>query len=274
MISINEQAFETKCDYIEERLRHSRTVETKRWQSTDLNPNALRMKEICHEQIELKVPDTLDELRSIVKPFLPWADNHFEQERISGQPINPGETYKEWRYPASAAQHTDFQFSHSYAERYWPTYAGKTPGGRITTEDHPLGEPNTGIRHSYGDLMDLVYLLIDDPFTRQAYLPIFFPEDLKAARKKERIPCTLGYHFIQRDGYLDVVYPMRSCDFVRHFRDDVYLTARLLLWVRRMAEKIAKARHNEEAKKFWSEVKPGILRMYISSLHCFESDLD
>ena len=267
--------FNDTCNNILTRLRVAPLIETKRWQSTDVNKHALRMKELYNYLFEYVVPDDLETLREEVEPYLPWADNHFEKERVSGHPINPGTTYKEWRYPASAAEHTDFEFSHSYAERYWPQYAGKFPGGQLEISTIQAGrvEPHQGIRHSYGSLADVVALLYEDPFTRQAYIPIFFPEDLTAARKKERIPCTLGYHFLCREGQLHIFYPMRSCDFTRHFRDDVYLTARLLLWVLGQLQFQAKRRGDAEQEVFWENIKPGTLRMNIGSLHCFESDL-
>jgi thymidylate synthase len=249
------------------RMKQAPVVSMGSWQSTTKNPYALEMRELLHEHFEYLLPRTLEELDLAVKPFQPWADKHFEHERVSGCPINPGTTYKEWRYPASAAEHTDFQFSHSYAERYWPQFAGKTPGGEL---DYPKlvkenARPHFGIRHSYGDLAGVVRLLAQDHTTRQAYLPIFYPEDITAALKKERIPCTLGYHFICRNGGLDIVYPMRSCDLVRHFRDDVYLTARLVLWVLdRLRE--------QSPNKGWDAVRPGKLVMNITSLHCFATD--
>lgn len=258
--------FQDLCENLAEALRNADIIETKRWQSTDANPNALRMREVLHVNFAVDIPDDPDQLDHMVQPFQPWAEKHFQTERVSGHPINPGETFKEWRYPASAHTHKDFEFSHSYAERYWPKYAGCGNGGRVDEvrmANIAAGKlvPNFGIRHSYGDLSDLVALLVDDLHTRQAYLPIFFPEDLTAARKRERIPCTLGYHFIVRNNTMDVVYPMRSCDFVRHFCDDVYLTGRLLQWV---VQKV-----NENAG---TDVVPGKLFMRITSLHCFESD--
>jgi hypothetical protein len=57
---------------------------------------------------------------------------------------------------------------------------------------------------------------------------------------------------------------MRSCDFVRHFRDDVYLTIRLLLWVL--------DRCRERSPEEWVDVTPGTFRMHITSLHMFVPD--
>jgi len=259
--------FEYTFNTLRMELLSAPTVTTYKWQGVNTNPNALRMKELLHSTVQYDVPDDLGLLQQEVEPFLPWADNHFEQERVSGQPINPGKTYKEWRYPASASEHTGFQFNHSYAERYWPQYAGQTLGGAIEASNlvNLRMRPHRGIRHDYGDLGTVVKLLAKDLTTRQAYLPIFHPEDLMAAAKSERVPCSLGYHFICRQGRLDVMYPMRSCDFVRHFRDDVYLTSRLLLWVIKEMKSVSEDPSVQA-------VVPGRLIMHITSLHCFDSD--
>lgn len=233
-------------------------VDAPNWQSTTA-PQP--MVELLNRSftLELRGEEDLDKYREAIKPNLPWADRHFEEERVSGEPINPGETWKIWPYAASAARHLRAgenvpQYDHSYAERYWPKTAGK-----YGDEAEPYG-----IRFPIGDLNDLVQILVADPLTRQAYLPIFFPEDTMAARQGKRVPCTLGYHFIVRDSLLHCVYPMRSCDFVRHFRDDVYLTLRLQLWV------LDQLRRRDP--ETWVDVRPGTFRMHITSLHMFVQD--
>jgi hypothetical protein len=264
-------------------IHQSDLVTTNAWQGTRANPNALTMRELLHVTVNYDIPSRLEQLQEDVQPFLPWADDHFETERVSGQPINPGETYKFWRYPASASQHTDtFRFNHSYAERYWPKYANRTYGGVIDETIAPHLKPRMGIRHEYGDLDTLVTVLYQDPTTRQAYLPIFYPEDLTAAVKQERVPCTLGYHFILRNNRMDIVYPMRSCDFVRHFDDDVYLTARLLMYVLGKLVQMQESSESHFDGVFpgrkpdaidWKTIKPGSLLMYITSFHCFHTDV-
>lgn len=209
----------------------------------------------------------LEGYRQAIRPNLPWADLHFEKERVSKAPVNPGTSWKIWPYAKSADLHRrggeDPQFDHSYAERYWPKFAGTTPGGLLPeTPDPSLARQ--GYRFPYGDLDDLVEVLLADPLTRQAYLPVWFPEDLGAARRGKRVPCTLGYHFLFRQGKLHLVYPMRSCDYLRHFRDDLYLTIRLLLWV------LEQCRLADPGT--WGAVVPGVLTMHITSLHMFLSD--
>jgi thymidylate synthase len=123
--------------------------------------------------------------------------------------------------------------------------------------------PTFGVRFQYGDLMDVVNLLAKDPTTRQAYLPVWFPEDTGAV-DGQRVPCTLGYHFRLRDGKLNCTYNMRSCDYLRHLRDDIYMAMRLMYWV---------------ADMFWTEThhetpgfQLGTLVMTIGSLHIFDGD--
>lgn len=151
---------------------------------------------------------------------MPWAEDHF-QERISGIPSNPGETYKDWPYHSNLdnSPFKDDKFSHTYQERFWPRYAKNEP-------NHVM----QGIRYEYGDLNDVIRQLRDNPLTRQAYLPIFFPEDTGAVHK-QRVPCTLGYYFYIEDNQLHMNYIIRSCDILRHFRNDIYLSGRLLQYV-------------------------------------------
>ncbi len=176
---------------------------------------------------------------------LPWAEDHF-QERIGGNPTNPGETYKYWPYANFKDGDDPYQdgklFSHTYQERFWPKHAGDRPWTH-------------GIRYSLGDLQDVINQLKENPLTRQAYLPIFFPEDTGAVHK-QRVPCTLGYYFWVEEGRLYMNYIIRSCDALRHFRNDVYLTIRLLQYV---ANKL--------------DLKLGDTFFYIFNFHVFKNDL-
>lgn len=258
--------FEAVISDVRAKLLKADPVPVDSWQSMKA-PQP--MPEILNYSFTLELPPSLHvkDYRDAFRPNLPWADNHFVKERISGQPLNPGTTWREWPYARSADTHRregedDPQFDHSYAERYWPKQAGRTSDGRLVKGR--LYEDHQGIRFRYGDLNDLLDLLEKDPLTRQAYLPVWFPEDLAAAVDSKRVPCTLGYHFIRRNEEFHCIYPMRSCDFIRHFRDDVYLTVRLQLWILSMLQ------FKERGK--WGMVLPGTFTMHITSLHMFESD--
>lgn len=210
---------------------------------------------------------SLANLAHDIEPNLPWADDHFE-ERVSGYPLNPGTQWAKWPYGHSADKFRDPRgmFNHSYAERYWPKYVSSMRPS-VTVEDaeknvikqENLEGPNAGIRYKYGDLGDVVTQLVKDPATRQAVLPVFFPEDTGAVHG-ERVPCSIHYQFLIRNGRLDIFYYLRSCDFVRHFRDDIYLTLRLQLWM------------IDRLKENGIDVKPGLFLMQTGSLHIFRND--
>lgn len=242
---------------------HSKVVHTEKWQSIDIRsrPEA-EMREMLGVYFNVSMDsEDIDVYRQLINPNLPWADRHFELERISGHPINPGETWKEWPYALSADKFRKQEvFSHSYAERYWPKRVTKSGGPGATArrrESTPMG-----IRYPYGDLGSVVSLLVREPLTRQAFLPVWFPEDT-GVNHGERVPCTLGYHFINRNDRLNVFYPIRSCDLIRHFRDDLYLTVRLVLWV------LDSCRNSSE---YWNKITPGIFTFWCGSAHMFTND--
>lgn len=249
----------------------SAKVHTEKWQGVDIATKPeMATRELLNYSLQVPVQPNLDHLREDIKPNLPWADLHFD-ERVCGAPINPGVEWANWPYGKSAATFLDGEgkFNHNYMERYWPKFAGLIHGSTKTAADYDLpfmreeNDPVRGIYHKYGDLEDVVKQLAKEPDTRQAYLPVWFPEDTGVVHGG-RVPCTLGYHFILRNGFLHCNYYLRSCDFVRHFRDDIYLTARLMLWVIDQCKAL-----NPNP---WSEVLPGYLTMHITSFHIFEAD--
>lgn len=258
----------------------SHDVHTEKWQgmAIDAKPD-MAMKEVLNFGFTTPVPRLeleclvdrdmsfdLDPLREQVKPNLPWADDHFE-ERVGRQPLNPGVQWANWPYSKSADRFRDQgEFSHTYMERYWPKMAGMYPGG-ILPWGRMTGGKNVntmmGYRFPYGDLDDMVRMLAHEPGTRQAFLPVWFPEDTGVIHGG-RVPCSIGYHFIQRGPFLHVSYWLRSCDITRHFRDDIYLTIRLQLWVLDQCRRL-----NPD---HWNRIQPGLYTMLITSLHCFIND--
>ena len=149
---------------------------------------------------------------------------------------------------------TERIYDHNYMERFWPKLAGNA------------SQPHQGIRFSYGDLADVVAQLQREPLTRQAFLPIFHPEDT-GATAGQRVPCTLGYHFIIRENKLHMVYYLRSCEIYRHFKNDVYMAMRLGQWVR---NQVFNLRANRDLSLNAPEM--GSLTMHITSLHGFVGD--
>lgn len=235
------------------------------WQAMDVSMSKMHATyELTDVTLLLpEIPATQGELAVLIQPDLPWAEEHFG-ERVSGVAYNPAPSHVRWPYAVRGnADHLPdgFRFDHTYPERFWPVMAavGETrPNGR------QVFVPHNGIRYEYGDLGDVVEMLKRNPATRQAYLPVWFPEDTGAGAGK-RVPCTLGYHFMTGpDGRLTCRYYIRSCDVYRHLVNDVYLAARLTQWICQQVNEGLEDRIN---------LHPGAVVMHISSLHAFVGDV-
>lgn len=229
------------------------------WQSNQ-SDEQFPAYELANVVVEAAVPERPFDIEQMFIPDLPWAREHFA-ERVGGRPLNPPPSYVRW--PWHSANHTDDHiregkaFDHSYPERFWPKY----PTGMVdpTLELVDVAAHRQGIRFKYGDLADVVAQLKRDPFTRQAYLPVWFPEDTGAVGGM-RVPCSLGYHFIRNGADLDMNYFLRSCDLTRHFRNDLYFAASLLRWV------------TEQLRDPIGYPGTGTLTMFVSNLHLFAAD--
>jgi hypothetical protein len=222
-------------------------VDPGHWQgvSTEGHPD-LVTQEVMNLQWSAKMPESREEAAALIMPNIPWAENHF-QERVGGEPSNPGQWYKTWPWWNDQDEYTmlDGKFTHTYQERFWP--------------------PTNvwGIRYHYGNLNDVVSLLAENPHTRQATFPIFFPEDT-GSKHGGRVPCTLHYHFLMRDNLLHLWYAIRSCDAVRHFRDDIYMAVRLAQWVNDKLYYLGDG---------WQGVEVGDLHFTAYSFHVHKGDI-
>lgn len=229
-----------------------------KWQAVDVSDSqAHDTYELMNTTLWLDIPENQHELENMIEPDMPWSEGHF-QERVAGKPVNPGDWHHRWPYHGNseALHQRDDQkrYDHNYMERFWPKLAGNA------------SQPHQGIRFSYGDLADVVAQLQREPLTRQAFLPIFHPEDT-GATAGQRVPCTLGYHFIIRENKLHMVYYLRSCEIYRHFKNDVYMAMRLGQWVR---NQVFNLRANRDLSLNAPEM--GSLTMHITSLHGFVGD--
>lgn len=218
-------------------------IQRSTWQSTDAPSPAHEMHNVV---LEFRVPDSIAQWQEACEPDLPWAEDHF-RERVSGNPLNPPPSYVNWPWHSKEEAERFIReggrFDHTYPERYWPKSAGDNYQGY------------------FGDLGDVVRLLRKDSWTRQAYLPMWFPEDT-GTTQGQRVPCSLGYHFVRNGPGLDLNYFIRSCDLTRHYKNDAYLTGRLLQW---MVDKVSRTHHAELPY-------PGTLTIFISNLHLFTQD--
>lgn len=241
--------------------RQGQVVDVGEWQSIRRSERDLpqqRTIELENVVFDMYIPLTQEEAVDHIQPNMPFAEAQF-QDRVSGEPLNPPPSDKLWPW----AHHLDDdkatgRYSHTYPERFWPKHANQyfpDRDRRDTLEVDHERDPHYGIRYQYGDLQDVVSQLSRSPYTRQAFLPVWFPEDTGAVHG-ERVPCSLGYHFLLRRNRLSCTYFIRSVDLFRHFPDDVYMACRLAQWVCEQLEGCA----------------PGTLTMHMVSLHVFEAE--
>lgn len=195
-----------------------------------------------------------------------WAEAEFA-ERIKGE-VNPGSAYKlrleMWEEFLVQGKDGLPRFDYSYGERINQevTYKGGI---------HKLIEA-------------IAIQLAEDPDTRKAILPIYgtytrynhdeeghgspkdysFERDIDFMDGAHRIPCSMYFDFLLRNGKLNICYHQRSSDFVQHFGNDVYLAWNLMLY---MVELINNYLGEED-----DVVSPGYLYHTIDSLHAYKKD--
>lgn len=197
-------------------------VSTKSVQNINIEDNPdYEMLEVQNYTYTVTAPT----LESIPLKNPQWCQAEFE-ERISGKDLNPGNAFR-LRY------------------EYWSRFL--RPEGNF---DYTYPER---MRFTLRRVIDCLKM---DLNTRRAYLPIFEPMKDLPQYFDQRIPCSLGYHFLFRQGKLQMTYLLRSSDFFEHFSNDVWLARRLQMYV---AEKVG--------------VLPGTFSHWIGSLHCFQKDV-
>jgi len=246
-------SFNRYCDTLAQRFLAVKPTKPTQWQALDVSHlSHMAPRPLWHESFEYAIPSTPTELALETEANLPWAEDHF-QERVCGLPLNPPPSEQWWPYAQEGNKQAKMGrvFSHTDPERFWPKEAN--PWDLRGKHDREMW----GIRFKYGDLDDVVTQLTKDPQTRQAYLPIFFPEDTGAVHG-ERVPCTLGYQFNYIGDKLHITYFIRSCDFMRHFRDDVYMAGRLAHYIR---------------DNVGVQISGIVLTMHIVNFHVFEGDV-
>ena len=91
------------------------------------------------------------------------------------------------------------------------------------------------------------------PNSRQGIVSIYNPNHDARNIGQKRIPCSMYYQFMIREDKLNLIYTMRSCDFLNHFGADVWLAFEFQRW---MAGQLLR--------------KPGNLTMFIGSLHVYK----
>jgi len=123
------------------------------------------------------------------------------------------------------------------ADRFESSLISCVNPGFAVTFDFARWEPfmREGLlSYSYAERIRLqlpyvIHELKSRPETRQAVITIYDQhQDLMNFGGKDRVPCSIAYQLVLRNGELSMVYFQRSCDFLEFFPTDVFLAVRLL----------------------------------------------
>ncbi len=198
----------------------STTVWTQTMQNKDIHddPN-FETKEIQAFEFCVLNTDDKDLMPNVTSD---WVMKEFK-ERISPWPVNPGYAYK-MREKVWNQFLVEGKFDYTYNER---------------------------VHHN---VHKIIQELKRHPETRQAILPIYWPEDVDKMGKS-RVPCSIFYQFMKRDGKLDIIYVMRSSDFSTHFCNDLWLADEMRRYIANAVN-----------------LPIGKLIMFVSSLHIYKKD--
>ena len=205
------------------------TVHTETMQDKDIRDDPdFATKELMNYTYTVLRPD-YSEIEGVHEA---WVEQEWE-DRVVGD-LNPGRSYMKRRdvWDEFLETHTDTKnvvpphFSYTYSQRM---------GGK--------------------HIIKLTEELTRHPNSRQLYLPVWWYID-EDRRGDRRVPCSLGYWFVQRKGVLHQTYMMRSCDFYTHYANDAALSVILLHYIARE-----------------TGLKVGTFTHFIGSLHVYAKDV-
>lgn len=192
-----------------------------------------------------------------LSPTLPWAMEEWK-DRIDAIMGNPSPLGTAWM--TRADEHMDWSEFVEYDGK--PIPQGVSLDQIKITCPHAKHDP-IRLAYSYGErfavndqVMRVVRELRRNPESRQLYVAMWDPHKDSESIGYRRVPCSLGWHFMLRGGQLHVTYTMRSCDFVTHWQNDVFLTLMLLDFI------CMKTGH-----------APGRFSQFINSFHVYKKDV-
>lgn len=149
-----------------------------------------------------------------------YIEREFE-DRTNGNPMNPGNSYKCRRDVWEQFLHEGL-FAYTYSERMAPQLL------RILQELTERPDTRQGIINLHSNI---------SPSNKLSRVPTgaIHKEVLRSADMENmggagRIPCSMYYQVLIRRDKVDLIYTMRSCDFLTHFPVDIALALRLQNW--------------------------------------------
>ncbi len=163
----------------------------------------------------------------------PWCDAEFS-ERINPTIDNPGSAWKMRPDVWTQFLNEKLEFDYTYGDRL----------NRNESIDEVVNE------------------LLFNPDSRQAILAIWDRNiDVHNLGGKRRIPCSIYYQILIREGKLHIIYAQRSADVVTHFGNDIYLAWQMGRYFTRLL------------KSQGLDIEQGYLYHNIGSLHVYNKDI-
>lgn len=190
------------------------------------NPDYITNELVGYSYMILDTNDKDELLKSFGKlDKKEWAEAEFE-DRVSQQRLNPGNAWR-IREDVWAEFMHDGKFSYTYSERY-------------------------------GDQVEkVIESLKTHPSSRNAIIAMWDPTiDIDRIGGKMRVPCTMYYQVLIRNGKVNMIYNIRSNDLMTHWCYDIWLSIKLQEYI---AEKLG--------------LPVGSFIQFVGSLHTYKKDL-
>lgn len=202
------------------------SVHAKSWQDKDVSNDpdfeSLELQNYMYMVIDPD-PDKLPATQ-------PWAYAEWNERLnsiIGGKADNPGEAWKMRSEVWNDFLTEDKKFGYTYGERFI----------------------------KYKQVIRVIERILVDPDSRQLYISVWDPSDIRNLGGISRVPCTLGYQIQVREGKLNLLYLQRSSDFHTHFVNDVFMAIQLQHYLARN-----------------TNYKVGNFTHLLMSLHIFKKD--
>jgi thymidylate synthase len=131
-------------------------------------------------------------------------------DRTASEPTNPGRSYLHRESVWTEFLHTG-KFAYTYSERIIPQLVW------IVQELRKNPETRQAIINIHSNIKPMT------SYSQDSKRAVVTSVDLKNRGGGGRIPCSMYYQFLIREGQLECIYTMRSCDLLTHFPIDVSL---------------------------------------------------
>jgi thymidylate synthase len=168
------------------------------------------------------------EIHKVLEYFFPkqgeqlmrYCSEEFK-DRISEIPLNPGNSYQ-YRLDIWKEFLHDDKFAYTYSERM---------AEQVNVILEEL-KKNPSTRQAIINIHSNICPLVDGQAkdTGQKLNHVEVSADIDNRGGGGRVPCSLYYQLMIREGRLDLIYAMRSCDLLAHFAIDIILALLLQSW--------------------------------------------